>query len=126
MSMKTIFAPHAPTIAAMVHDVGKYITRTAVNLESFPPTTPLVDMMIADLYRLDGAKRASAVFETFTDKLPPHPMLDECKARLLAIDALEDDVRAYDRQAVRDAARLALEVRDMLIALREEIGAGHG
>ena len=108
----------------MVHDVGKYIARTAVNIGPFPVTPPLIELMIADLYRLDGTSRALEVFDARAAALLPHPLLDQCRDLIIEIDGLEARVRAYETAAVNEAARLALVVRETLLAWRDDLEKG--
>jgi hypothetical protein len=101
----------------LAHDVGKYVARTARNL---PPAGPipamLFDMLVRDLYALDGARRASEVLAAMRQGLGPNESIDRAAGALARIDALEPRVRAGDDDAARAAAALAIDVST---ALRE-------
>ena len=50
----------AKELARLVHDVGKYVARTARNLPA-APTPEMLDMLVRDLYELRPGRRASAL-----------------------------------------------------------------
>jgi hypothetical protein len=105
----------ARELQRLVHDVGKYVARTARNLPP-APTTEMIEMLIRDLYELRPGRRASALF---AELAPPEPALDGVRALLAEIDALEPAVRAGDGPAVTRAATLARDVEQALRALLE-------
>ena len=118
-------------VAALVHDVGKYVARTARNLApGVPMTPPLVAMLRRDLYCLGGpgrADRASAVFARLA--APLAALVDDPRlaaaARLLAeIDALEPALA--DAAAVHRAAAAAREIEALLRALARDLAASPG
>jgi hypothetical protein len=108
-------------LARLVHDVAKYVARTARNLGAGPIPAPLLPMLAKDLYALDGHDRASSVFEARAREVHGHEdTLAFVRARFAEIDALESAVRAGDEGAARRAAALAREIEDALRALLRE------
>ena len=106
--------------ARLAHDVGKYLARTARNVDDESWTPELAAMLCRDLFALDGG-RASAVFavhaRAIEELVGPRPCARERVRALLAqIDALEDSVRRNELPALVRAARLSLAVQ---AALRE-------
>jgi len=106
------------SLSALVHDVGKYVARTARNLpaEGEVPRV-LIDMLCRDLYALTETQRASERFDELALELEPALdglELDACRERFAEIDALEARVRDGDLVAVRRAAALALEIETEL------------
>jgi len=100
-------------LARLVHDVGKYVARTARNLPP-APTPEMIDMLVRDLYELRPGRRASSLF----DELAAHePSLEPVRALLGEVDALEPAVRAADAAAVARAAALARQIEERLRAL---------
>jgi hypothetical protein len=95
----------------LLHDVGKYVARTARNLPDGALDRELIDMVARDLYELKPGRRASAVFDELAQ---PDARLAEIRQFLVAVDKLEDRVRSGDEAAVRGAAALALEVERRL------------
>ena len=112
-------------VTALAHDVGKYISRTAINLGAYPLSTPLLALLIADLYQLKGALRASAVFEGYAVSieaiLGPSVPLGLCRQKLVRIDALEARVRAGEGPAVTEAAALAIDIFRLLVQMRDSM-----
>jgi hypothetical protein len=104
-------------VSRLIHDVGKYVSRTACNLPP-EPTREMIDMLIRDLYELRPAQRASAVFHELA-QFPGAPPLDDVRALFVELDALEPEVRAGAARAVARAARLACAVAARLRALGE-------
>ena len=106
------------SIRLLAHDVGKYVARTARNLpaEGDVPRV-LVDMLCRDLYALTKTQRASERFEELAENVDAD--LSACRSRFEEIDALEAEVRAGAPEAVRRAARLAMEIE---ARLRELLG----
>ncbi|HZS37606.1 MAG TPA: hypothetical protein VFF06_12305 [Polyangia bacterium] len=131
----------------IVHDVAKYVARTARNLKSgVALDAELVAMLARDLYEL-GAKRerASIVLDELAVPIadpstngradgPPAcwSMLDAqlsnarselrvARALLAEADALEAPLRAGDARAVERGAAIAVEVERRLRALAREV-----
>jgi hypothetical protein len=102
-------------LARLVHDVGKYVARTARNLPA-APTAEMIDMLARDLYELRPGRRASAVL---AELAPGEPALDGVRALLAEADALEPSVRAGGSAAVTRASAIACEVERRLRALAE-------
>jgi hypothetical protein len=97
--------------ARLLHDVGKYVARTARNLPDGALDRELIDMVVRDLYELKPGRSASAIFDELSQ---PDARLTEIRQFLTAIDKLEDRVRRGEEAAVRGAAALALEVERRL------------
>jgi hypothetical protein len=117
----------ARSVGRLSHDVGKYVARTARNLPAEGPIPgALVEMLVADLYRLANERPASSVFADAAVGLDDDAF-EETKDRvtlLLAdIDALEIDVRRGEPEAVRNAGQLALAVEQELRACAQTIAA---
>jgi hypothetical protein len=110
----------------LVHDVGKYVARTARNLEPGAPLDgELVGMLARDLYELGPERRrASEVFDALVVAADRNERsfraLPEIRARLGELDALEAGVRAGEREAVEAARAIALAVEERLRALERE------
>ncbi|MDB4965646.1 MAG: hypothetical protein JWN44_1335 [Myxococcales bacterium] len=100
-------------MARLVHDVGKYVARTARNLPA-APTPEMIDMLVRDLYELRPGRRASSLFDELA---PPEPSLAGVRALLSEVDRLEPSVRAREAAAVGQAAELAREIERQLRAL---------
>lgn len=103
---------YAELSLALVHDVGKYITRAARNLPPGDVPAVLVDMMVADLYLTDGKRNALAVYHALAEasgvgepSLPP-----DMREGLELLMSLEARVRAHDPAAVEHARVTALAV----------------
>lgn len=108
----------------MVHDVGKYIVRTARNLEN-PPAGPLPEpllrMLIADLYYGKQGVRPSQRFTELRSQFEvQNPKLVQVGAWLAEIDALESAVCSQQSEAIRQVLALALEIDTVLRALLAE------
>ena len=102
-------------LGRLVHDVGKYVARTARNLPP-EPTREMVDMLVRDLYELRPGQHASAVFAALV-AFEGAPPLDDVRALFAEIDRLEPEVRAGAPAAVGRAAGLACDVEARLRAL---------
>lgn len=110
-------------VAALHHDVGKRIARTARNVRDVPRTPAILAMLVKDLYAIDGSHRASSVFEARIAGLEGAD-IEGIRSRLARIDAIEPSVRAHDAAAVDEAIALALEVSATISAwLAREAGA---
>ena len=105
----------------LVHDVGKYVARTARNLDERSLLSPaIVSMLTRDLYDTFGGERASAIVA----RSPlVAPALLRARDLLAGIDELEASVRAGETPAVRRAATLACEVERTLRSLLSTGGA---
>ncbi len=103
-------------IARLVHDVGKYVARTARNLPSGNIDDDLIAMMVRDLYQLGPGRRASQIFEELSAEVAG---VGAVRALFADVDALEAMVRGGDQQAVRRAAALACEIERRLRSLLE-------
>jgi len=105
----------------LLHDVGKYIARTARNVaEGQLPPDVLRPLLLQDLYALDGTHKASALFHERA--LPLRAVrddarLDRVEALLARADAIEADVRAGEDHAVLEALAICREVESTLRAL---------
>lgn len=100
-------------VALLHHDLGKRIARTARNVRGVTGTVrgSILAMLVKDLYAIDGARRASEVFEDRARELPQlATALDPARAALTRIDALEHAVRAGEAPAIDEAVGLALEI----------------
>jgi len=99
----------------LAHDVGKYVARTARNLDERSTFSPSIAAMLTrDLYDTYGGERASAIVARST---LPGSELARAKALLAEIDALEPGVRASEPTALQRAAALAREVERVLRSL---------
>lgn len=115
----------AEVTAKLAHDVGKYLTRVARNLDpspSAPPPTPVLAMLRADLYgpASDPGKRPHTVFARLRQLLPPgvgQPQLVRCAECFALLDTLEESVAAGQAAAVAQAVRAALTIDAELRAL---------
>ena len=104
-------------LGVLVHDVGKYVARTARNLPA-DPTPEMVDMLVRDLYELRPGQHASAVFASLAAFVGAPP-LDDVRALFAEIDGLEAEVRAGAPAAVSRAAAIARNIESRLRALAE-------
>jgi hypothetical protein len=116
--------------AALAHDVGKYVARTARNLP-VPLTAPLppelLAMLVRDLYALGAGERASARFDRLVEEArrcsPPVQLdmvqLEEVRRLLGEVDALEPAVRTGEAKVVARVAALGREVEQRLCALEQ-------
>ena len=100
---------------ALVHDVGKYVARTARNLPP-APTADMVAMLAHDLYELRPGQRASALLAVLAGDSDAPPVAT-ARVLLAEADALEPAVRAGDPAAVARAAELAIAVEAALRTL---------
>jgi hypothetical protein len=101
----------------LVHDVGKYVARTARNLPA-QPTAEMVAMLVQDLFELRPGRRASSVLAELADAFDEPPLAD-ARVLLAEADTLEAAVRRGEPAAVTRAAALALLVERRLRALLE-------
>ncbi len=102
-------------LARIVHDVGKYVARTAQNISDDTPLgAPLLAMLVRDLYETQGGERASRLLDRSPAAALAPPAWARARGLLVEIDALEARVRAGEGPAVRRAAILAREVEAQL------------
>jgi len=109
-----------PAATRLLHDVGKYVARTAHNVAPGGWTPELAAMLCRDLFELrDG--RASVVCAPLADAIEGHVgarlELVRARALLAEIDGLEAAVRGGDSTACARAAELALAVEHALRTL---------
>lgn len=100
----------------LAHDVGKYVARTARNLEGHELDSTLRAMLVADLYAIDGQRTARALFDELCwglDDPWPRALL-RCRQLLELIDERRGQVERGEESEVRETARFALEVHDLL------------
>lgn len=105
-------------LSRLVHDVGKYIARTARNLPApltAPLPAPLFEMLLADLYGNARDARPSQRFAELAAGLPTAAsLLGEVAEKLRALDALEPSVRRAEPAAIDESVQLALAIERML------------
>ncbi|UJR79408.1 hypothetical protein [Sandaracinus amylolyticus] len=110
--------------ATLLHDVGKYVARTARNLRDGQAIeAPFASMLLRDVYETYRGARASARFEELAQPLAalvPDVRLDEVRALLGAIDARENEARAGDAAALSAIARDARVIEETLRAIARE------
>lgn len=98
---------------ALRHDVAKYLTRAARNLEDEPISTVLADMLIRDLYQSPTGGRPSRRFDELAAAVGERARA-AITARFRELDALEVSIRGRDQVAMRRGAALALEIGRLL------------
>ncbi len=109
-------------ILSLVHDVGKYLVRTARNLgqtPALPLPGALLQMLVTDLYEGKQGKRPSAHFSEVVASVPSlkaDARLATISVLLQELDADEEAVREQNGPAVYRAIAKALQVE---AALRE-------
>lgn len=97
----------------LAHDVGKYVARIAKNVAPGQPVpAALVPLLVKDLYDLGGG-RASARFEQLAAGASGQA-IEEARAHLAAIDALEVRVRAGEVEACVEACEHARRIEALL------------
>lgn len=100
----------------VLHDVGKYIARTAMNLpEGALVSPPLADLMLRDVYGRGDEPRMSETFDALVGETDD-PILGECRGCLKDLDALEAGARAGEPDALVRVATLARRVAARLKA----------
>lgn len=119
-------------VTELVHDVAKYIARTARNVvtppaqprpgspppEPLPP--PLHKMLIRDLYGDENLPRPRALFVPRALQIARHvpdTRLVEARARLARLDELEPEVRAGALLAIGEACTAAREIEQLIRAI---------
>jgi hypothetical protein len=119
--------PACRLAARLVHDVGKYVSRTARNVPEQGWTPDLAAMLCHDLFELAGG-RASVVFENLAkpieDLTGPQPDLARVRGLLAEIDVLESAVRQSEPSALDRAAQMALAVEKTLRAFARNLQEG--
>ena len=107
--------------ADLLHDVGKYLARTARNVGERSIDAVLADMLARDAYETHRGRRASARFAEVAEQLEAlgvrHPSLATARAALARIDALEPGVRSKEPAALHSLVTLAVEAEGALRAL---------
>jgi hypothetical protein len=102
--------------AALLHDVGKYVARTARNVPADRIEGPFASMLLKDVYETHRGARASARFAELAAELERAGVRDArvgaVREALGRIDALEARARAGEA-----AALVALE-KDALVFVR--------
>ncbi len=108
----------------LVHDVGKYVSRMARNLPGGKVPKALVDLLVTDLYAFEDGRSPLTLFDELSlplDALIGNTHLKECRRMLEQIDQIEHEVRQGEKMAVHRAASLAIDVDELLRALRKAI-----
>jgi hypothetical protein len=91
------------------HDVGKYVSRIARNLDGRTVTRALIDLLLRDLYEAPGGGRPAQRFAALSACLAPEARAP-ITARFVELDALEAALRRGDETAARHAAGIALDI----------------
>jgi len=100
----------SPDRERVLHDVGKYVARTATNLPEGALVSPaLADLLLRDVYGRGDEARMSATFDSLVGETDD-PILTECRECLRTIDGLEADARSGDPDALARVAALARRV----------------
>jgi hypothetical protein len=112
--------------ATLLHDVGKYVARTARNVPAGAPIAgAFASMMLRDVYETWRGARASARFDDLAAELrgalDHDPRLSRARERLASIDALEPRARSGDAAALAEIAALARGVEDDLRSLAKDL-----
>ena len=108
----------------LVHDLGKQLTRAARNLPETKIPKALIEMMVTDLYELKGSRTAQQVFRELAAPLYESigdPRLDRIGVLLDQISQLESLIRIGDQAALREAAKVAIEVDTILRCIAGDI-----
>lgn len=115
-------------LSLLVHDVGKYVARTARNLGSppaLPLAAPLFRMLLADLYEGKQGQRPSLRFAELRRQITTPELaapLDEVAALLSELDRMEAAVRAADSTALVRAIEVAQAIEGKLRGLLRKRG----
>ena len=89
------------------HDLGKYLARTARNVDAAVPLDKeLLAMLCEDLYATARGQRASQLYAALAGAAVEPRLV----ALLAELDALEAGVRRNDRASVQRAIAIALAV----------------
>ncbi len=103
-------------LAALVHDVGKYVARTARNLGDAPSTplaAPVFQMLLDDCFGSATTLRPSLRFAELRGQLiavNPNVDLSAVATGLCELDSLESLIRADNAPAVARAVALAKQI----------------
>ena len=103
-------------LAALVHDVGKYVARTARNLGDAPSTplaAPVLQMLLDDCFGSATTLRPSLRFAELRRQLAavnPNVDLSAVATGLSALDSLESLIRADNAPAIARAVVLAKQI----------------
>lgn len=114
----------------LVHDVGKQVARTAINVRDGDDVpAPLAAMLAADLYESHRGGPAVTRFEELGVEL--HALIaderiDQVRKLLVHMGDLERGVRDGDAAALRSVARRARLVHDVLRTLLLDLRAARG
>jgi len=109
----------------LVHDLGKRLTRAARNFPETSIPQPLVEMMVKDLFYLEGRRTALQVFVELATPLKKRiddPRLERIHTLLEQINRLESLIRMGDQVTIRQAATKAIEVESLLRRIAADIG----
>lgn len=120
-------------VAALKHDLGKYVAWRSVNLPegawTGPPTDALVDALRADVLATrrvgDRDQAAWDVFAAHTAEMArpwPAPELTAVEAAVAALRTVETALRERDRDAIASARPV---IRDAQATIRRELAALH-
>ena len=94
----------------LLHDVAKYIERTATNVPKGAPVPgALAPLLARDLYGREGEEPMAARFDRLAAGVTDDA-LRRCRARLARIETLEPAVRASEPAALAEAVELARAV----------------
>lgn len=115
-------AAHVRAVTAqLVHDVGKYVARTARNLASDTVLdAELLAMLSRDLYGDAQSARPAVRFAALAAELRPlfvDARLTQTELLLAELERREVAVRAGQPEAVQHAVALALQIENLLRAL---------
>lgn len=108
------------SLLTLAHDVGKYVVRTARNIETdsmLPLPEPILRMLIADLYEGRDGQRASLRFDQIVSSmsvLRNDMRLIAVRQLLTELDACEAGVRSQDSVSIRTAIDKALRIDSVL------------
>ena len=116
-------------VSTLLHDVGKYVARTARNVVDRPHVDgPLLGMLLRDLYETHRGTRASARFEVLAAELEALGFQDArivvARGALEQIDSLEEAARGGDEPAVASVVAAAIEVEDALRGRARDVAGG--
>ena len=130
--LRAIRADLEKVIAELVHEVAKYIARTARNVVVPPPNPrpgtpppeplpePLLKMLIRDLYGDELTRRPRAAFVPLALRIAHHvpdTRLVDARVWLARLDELAHEVRAGALPAIREACPAAREIETLIRAI---------
>jgi len=116
-------------VSTLLHDVGKYVARTARNVVDRPSIDgPFVGMLLRDVYETYRGARASARFEQLVSELEAlgfhDPRIVAARGALAQIDSLEQAARGGDEPALASVASAAIEIEEALRSLARDVASG--